>query len=128
MSDGESITSSITKLEFKSCVKEYISIFDRLTDIRKDVSMLNKRKKKLSETIIEFMNANEKEFCNLGEQGTIELKKTKSKRALKQEEIVQLLQVLGHSEDTSKETAEYLVTNKTVVERSTLKRSVKPIE
>uniref|UniRef100_A0A6C0F7Q0 Uncharacterized protein n=1 Tax=viral metagenome TaxID=1070528 RepID=A0A6C0F7Q0_9ZZZZ len=128
MSDDESITYTITKKDFTESVKEYINIFDRLAEIRKDVAMLNKRKKKLSEVIVAYMKSNEKEYCNLGEKGSLEIKQSKSKLALKKEDIERLLQELGTDETKSKETAEFLMANKTIVERNTLKRNIKPLD
>lgn len=128
MSDTESVTHEFSKEDFKSSVKEYIDLHDRLAEIRKDVAALNKRKKKLSEVIITFMKNNEKEFCNLGERGSLAVKTSKSKLALKKDDIERLLIELGNNEEKSKETAEYLYANKTVVERNTLKRSVKPLD
>lgn len=131
MSSEESAVSAVAPLnkeEFKACVKEYINIYDRLSDIRKDTAMLNKRKKKLSETIMIFMQHNNKDFCNLGEKGSLQVKTSKSKLALKKDDITRLLVELGNSDEKSKETAEYLFSNKTVVERSTLRRSTKPLE
>ena len=128
MSDAGSETSSISKTEFKTVVKEYIGIFDRLAEIRKDTSILNKRKKKLSEVIVAFMQSSDKEFCNLGSDGTLEVKTTKSKRALKKEDIERLLIELGTDETKSKETADYMYNNKTIVERTSLKRNTKPLD
>lgn len=130
MSDSESVVhyNPISQEEFRGCVKEYIAIYDRLADMRKDTAMLNKRKKRLTETIIAFMKDNEKDYCNLGEKGSLQVKTSKSKLALKKEDIERILIQMGTSEDKSKETAEFLCANKTVVERSTLRRSTKPLE
>ena len=84
-SDGESDAGappSYSTEQFKESVKEFIRIHDRLAEIRRDTNVLNKRKKKLSEVIVAFMNTNNKDFCNLGNEGTLEMKTSKSKLAL----------------------------------------------
>ena len=55
VSDSESECGTFNTEQFKECVKEYIKIYDRIAEVRKDTAMLNKRKKKLSETIVSFM-------------------------------------------------------------------------
>ena len=113
---------------FKDSVKEYIKIHDRLAEIRKDAAMLNKRKKKLTETIIAFMKTNEKEFCYLGSDGTLMMKTSKSSLALKKEQITELLEKYGNIGSEAKDIAEYLWSNKTTRERSVIKRNVTPLE
>ena len=128
MSDSESVTHSVSQNEFRNLVKEYVELFDRLSDIRKQTAALNKRKKNISQTILTFMEENEKHFCNLGEKGTLQMKTTKSKQALKKEDVQKLLLQLGNGEQESKDTAEFLFANKRVVTRNTLRRNVKPLD
>ena len=113
---------------FREAVKEFITIEDRLAEYRKDTSMLNKRKKKLSELIINFMTSNDKEFCNLGEKGTLAVKTSKTTLALKKDQVAQLLQQLGNDETKSAEISDFLFSNKTVKERSVLKRSTRVLD
>ena len=113
---------------FRDAVKEFITIEDRLSEIRKDTSMLNKRKKKLSELIINFMTSNNKEFCNLGEKGTLAVKTSKTTLALKKDQVAQLLQQLGNDETKSAEISDFLFSNKIVKERSVLKRSTRVLD
>ena len=128
-SDTESETNSnvYNKDQFKEVVTEYIKIFDRIADIRKDTNVLNKRKKKLSEIIVSFMNSTDKEICNLGNSGTIQVKTSKTSQALKKDQVAKLLIELGNSEDKASETAQYLWDNKTVKERKVLKRNLNPL-
>lgn len=126
-SDTESEIGTYTTEQFKDAVKEFIKIYDRLAEIRKDTSMLNKRKKKLSEVIVAYMKNNEKEICNLGNDGSLQVKTSKSTLALKKDQVEQLLIQLGNNEEKAKETAQYLWDNKTVNERNVLKRNLKPL-
>ena len=127
-SDTESETTLYTGEQFKDSVKEYIKIVDRLAEIRKDTSMLNKRKKKLTEVILAFMKTQKKEVCNLGNDGTLLMKTTKSSLALKKDQVEELLKQLGNDENKAKETAQYLWDNKTVRERNVLKRNLRPLD
>ena len=113
---------------FKEAVQEFLRINDRLTEIRRDTSVLNKRKKKLSELIINFMKAQDKEFCNLGEKGSLQLKSSKTTQALKKDQVAKLLLQFGDSEERSTEVANFLFSNKVVKERSVIKLSSRPIE
>lgn len=127
-SDTESVTVEISKDDFKNAVQEYIVIFDKLSEVRKQTAELNKRKKKISEFIMAFMKKHEKSFCNLGENGTIEMKTTKTKQALKKDDLERLLLEYGNNQEQSKEIAEFLINNKRIVERNSIKRSLRPID
>lgn len=126
-SDTESESGNFSTENFKDIVKEYVKIYDRLAEIRRDTSVLNKRKKKLSELIVSFMNNNDKEICSLGNDGSLQVKTSKSTLALKKEQVEALLVQLGNNESKAKETAQYLWDNKTVKERKVLKRNINPL-
>ena len=131
MSDNESIAEqqpTCSTENFKEYVREWIRIFDRLAEIRKDTAVLNKRKKELSGKIMTYMKSNDKELCNLGENGTLMLKASKTSQALKKEDIEDLLLKLGNDETKAKETAQYLIENKRKKENYTLRRSLKSID
>jgi|TARA_B110000046_G_scaffold117159_1_gene124097 seryl-tRNA synthetase len=127
-SDSASDAGTFDASQFKDVVKEYIKIFDRIAELRRDSSMLNKRKKKLSETIVSFMSNNDKEICNLGTDGSLQVKTSKSTLALKKDQVELLLQQLGNDETKAKETAQFLWENKTVKERKVLKRNIRPLQ
>ena len=131
MSDSESTVEheqSPSTDKFKEFVREWIKIHDRLTEIRKDTSLLNKRKKEVGEKIMLYMKSNDKEMCNLGQQGTLTMKKSVTSQALKKEDIEQLLVQMGTSEDKAKDTASFLVENKRKKETATLRRSLKVLD
>ena len=127
VSDSESDSGHFSTEQFKDVVKEYIKIYDRISEVRKDTAMLNKRKKKLSETIVSFMSSTDKEICNLGNDGTLQVKTSKTTQALKKEQVEELLIQLGNPENKAKETAAYLWENKTTKERKVLKRNIRPL-
>ena len=123
MSDAESETRD-DKDEFKDAVQEWVSIHDKLAEIRKSIAAHNKRKRKLSEFIVHFMKKNNLEFCKLGsENGSLELKHRKSKMALKQEHVEKLLLEFLRDPSSAKEGAEFLFNNKEVKEVAFIKRS-----
>jgi len=113
--------------EFKYAVREFIRIHDELATIRKSVSEMNKKKKKFSELIVAFMKQNDKEFCNLGTEGTLAMKTSKTTLALKKEQVMLLLKQYGNDEKTAQETAEFLWSNKETRFKSVIKRSNVPL-
>tara|TARA_Y100000389_G_C17302172_1_gene433531 strand:+ start:487 stop:879 length:393 start_codon:yes stop_codon:yes gene_type:complete len=125
MSDTESVNEEhkVTKDRFKRAVAEWMKVNESLDELRKEVSELNKKKKKLNEVIILFMKSNEAEYCNLGNDGAIELKKQKTYQALKKVQVEELLKELGKSEKECKDTAEFLFAHKTIKETDIVKRS-----
>ena len=89
MSDSESVTH-VNPDEFKIAVKEWVMINDQLADNRKFVSERNKRKKQLTQFIISFMKDNDKEICNLGENGVLHMKETKKQATLNKDNLTKL--------------------------------------
>ena len=131
MSDSESVVENERPCDtekFKEYVREWIRIYDRLAEIRKDTTLLNKRKKEISAKIMTYMKSNEKELCNLGTQGTLMLKTSKTTQALKKDDIEQLLMQMGKDEVQAKETAQFLMENKRKKETHTLRRSMKSLD
>ena len=77
--------------------------------------------------IVSFMNSSEKEICNLGNDGSLQVKVSKTTQALKKDQVEQLLVQLGNTEEKAKETAQFLWDNKTKTERKVLKRNINPL-
>ena len=126
--DTSSECGYISTEDFKRAVQDYVSIHDKLAEIRKETTVLNKRKKKLGETIVSFMKSNNKDFCNLGDNGILELKTSKSSLSLKKDQVIKLLQQYGDNEKRANEVAEFLFTNKEVRERDVIKRSLRTVD
>ena len=85
MSDTESVCFNPD--QFKIAVKEWVLINDQLEEKRKIVAERNKRKKELSQVIISFMKDNDKEICNLGENGTLQMRKQKTQATLNKDHL-----------------------------------------
>lgn len=124
MSDTES-TCAPTADEFKSSVREWVMINDRIADMRKVIAEQNKRKKQLTEYIILFMKENDKEICNLGENGILHMKKQKQQATLSKDHLTKWMSEYFSDENKAKEITQYVFEKKKEesTEKSVLKRS-----
>lgn len=68
------------------------------------------------------MEMNNAEYCNLGNEGSVEMKKQKSTAALKKEDIIPMLIQLGHSETDAEKTATHLMDGRRVSVKPVLKK------
>lgn len=125
MSDTESICAPPTAEEFKSSVKEWVMINDRIADMRKVIAENNKRKKQLTEYIILFMKDNDKEICNLGENGILHMKTQKQQASLSKDHLNKWMAEYFKDEDKAKEITQYVFLKKKEesTEKNVLKRS-----
>jgi hypothetical protein len=126
MSDSESVSGIPTADEFKRAVKEWVMINDHLSDMKKVISEKNKRKKQLTEYIILFMKENDKEICNLGENGILHMKKQKSQAALNKEHLVKWMTLyFGNDAEKAAEVTKFVFDKKKEesTEKNVLKRS-----
>ena len=124
MSDTESVCASSAE-EFKSSVKEWVLINDRIADMRKVIAEQNKRKKQLTEFVILFMKENEKEICNLGESGILHMKTQKQQATLSKDHLTKWMSEYFRDEDKAKELTQYVFEKKKEesTEKQVLKRS-----
>lgn len=124
MSDTESVCAPKPE-EFKIAVKEWVMINDQLADMRKVTADRNKRKKQLTEFIILFMKENEKEICNLGENGILHMKKQKAQAPLNKDHLMKWTQQFLNDEKKAKELTTFLFDKKKEesTEKEVLKRS-----
>ena len=128
MSDSESVTH-VNPDEFKIAVKEWVMINDQLADNRKFVSERNKRKKQLTQYIISFMKDNDKEICNLGENGILHMKQTKKQATLNKDSLTKwMTEYFSNPEEAEKMTT-YVFEKKKAEMTTTqvLKRSKIPL-
>ena len=128
--DASSVVEEIplSQQAFRDAVREFVTIHDRIADIRRDTSMLNKRKKKLSEVIVTFMKTVNKDYCNLGEKGTLQLKESKTTQTLKKEQVIGLLTQFGQTEEHATEMGNFLFDNRVTKTKSVVRRSTKQID
>ena len=125
MSDTESITCAPSADEFKTSVREWVMINDRISDMRKVIAEQNKRKKQLTEYIILFMKDNDKEICNLGENGILHMKTQKQQATLSKEHLTKWMSEFLKDEDKAKDLTKFVFEKKKEesVEKNVLKRS-----
>ena len=126
MSDTESCSGNVPSAdEFKMAVKEWVLINDQLTDMRKITAERNKRKKQLSQYIIVFMKDNEKEICNLGENGILHMKKQKSQATLNKEHLSKWMSEYFNDEKKANDITNFVFEKKkeNSTEKEVLKRS-----
>jgi hypothetical protein len=124
MSDTESVCAPSAE-EFKSSVKEWVLINDRIADMRKVIAEQNKRKKQLTEFVIMFMKENEKEICNLGENGILHMKTQKQQATLSKDHLTKWMSEYFRDEGKAKELTQYVFEKKKEesTEKQVLKRS-----
>lgn len=121
-----SVTETTHEQElFKKAVKEWILLDDQNSEMRKEINVRNKRKKELSQLIVTYMGKVQKDVCNLGNSGSLEVKQRKSTTALKKDYVEELLKNFLKDETKAKESAEYIFNNKQVKFVPTLKRNIK---
>jgi len=123
MSDAGSEHSISRDDEFKKAVKEYVTIHDEIADIRAVVSQKTKRKKGLTEFIIAYMKDSDKDICNLGASGVLQMKKHKTSLTLKKDYVQELLFQILNDEEKAKESAAFIFDNKASKETYKLHRA-----
>lgn len=124
-SDGSVVEDGDSNEKFKKNIREWIALDNAIAEYRKEINERNKRKKQLTPFIIKHMQDINKEFCNLGNNGTLEVKQRKSTTTLKKDYVAKLLQDILKDEQKAQESAEYIFSNKEVKFVPVLKRSSK---
>ena len=123
-SEGSVVEDGGRQEKFKKCIREWIALDNQIIEYRKEINSRNKRKKQLTPEIIEHMNKINKEFCNLGNNGTLEVKQRKSTTTLKKDYVEKLLTNFLKDEEQARKSAEYIFNNKEVKFVPILKRSL----
>lgn len=126
-SEGSIVETGDANESLKKNIKEWIALDNQIIEYRKEINARNKRKKQLTPMIIENMKVIEKDHCNLGNNGTLEIKERKSTVTLKKDYVEKLLTQFLHDEAKAKESAEYIFNNKEVKFTPVLKRNIKKI-
>ena len=121
MSEESAINYNIE--EFKNAVHEWLRIDDDLSSIQKVIREKRKRKQNLQEFIATYMEQNNKEVCNLGDNNAIVLAKRKATCSLKKQHILSVLNDLLHNEEQSKEVMEKMYNMREVREKSVIKKT-----
>lgn len=109
---------------FRDAVKAYIDMHDQLSEASKRLSDIRKKKKEMSEVIVEYMRKNDIDGINV-KDGKLVRKQVKRLEPLKKEHIMEeLTKTLGDSG-----AAEHALVNifgrRSVTERDSLRRTKK---
>jgi cob(I)alamin adenosyltransferase len=112
MSDAGSEYGESRDDEFKKAVKEYVATFDDIAEMRAIINQKNKKKKRLNDFIIAYMRDSNKDICNLGAMGTIQMKEHTTSVTLKKEYVAELLNQILQDETKAKESAEFIFQQK----------------
>ena len=121
MSEESVVNYDIT--EFKNAVHEWIRIDDDMSNIQTAIREKRKRKQHLSEFIATYMQQNNKDICNIGDNNAIVLSKRKATCSLKKQHIVSVLNELLKNEDKSKEIMEKMYSMREVREKNVIKKT-----
>ena len=122
MSDAGSEHNQTRDDEFKRVVKQYVTLFDEIAEIRSIINQKNKKKKDLTEFIIAFMRDSEKDFCNLGASGVLAMKKQQTTVTLKKEYVQHMLTQILQDEQKAEESAKFIFENREKKETFKLQR------
>ena len=109
--------------DFKLAVKNYITIGDEITEIQEVVKEKRKKIKKLSEFILAYMQDNEKEICNIGEHGTLCIKRNKRKKTINRDDCFNILNEYYKDEKQASDASNIIFEKQEVKTSVTLFRS-----
>jgi hypothetical protein len=125
MSDSENSENNpqkkVTK-EFKNKVLQWVSIDDKIRELRKKTKELNDEKKQHEEYILSYMQEIDEKCLNIRD-GKLRRNVSKTKGALKKNIIQQALVDITGDEIKAKAMTEHIINSRPVVERVNLKRT-----
>jgi UDP-N-acetylglucosamine transferase subunit ALG13 len=117
---------------FKQMVVQYCELDDKVKEHNKRIKELKVVQKDMTESIMNYMSERSLEVCKAGEYGVLTLKTVSSKAPLNVETVREnLSKILGDQdmmrkdpEDLATSGAEYIVNNREVAEKKSLRRSM----
>jgi UDP-N-acetylglucosamine transferase subunit ALG13 len=117
---------------FKQTVVQYCELDDKVKEHNKQIKELKIMQKDMTESIMNYMSDRSLEVCKAGEYGVLTLKTVSSKAPLNVETVREnLSKILGDQdmmrkdpEDLATTGAEYIVNNREVAEKKSLRRSM----
>ena len=89
--------------EFKKAMSEWVELKKQLTEVRKDVKVLNQREKSLKDYIKDYMSEEKIDNVNL-KKGKVSLKTSVRKPALSRKAVVTGLMIYCQEDETHVET------------------------
>lgn len=110
-------------IAFKRRIKEWLELDDDCRKLREAVRSRNKRKKELEPLITEFMSINQLDNINTN-NGKLKCNTRNYKKPLNQKNLSQTLTKFFNDLNKGQAAADFLISNREVVEKTTLTRSV----
>ena len=125
-SDNESVKSETSAVDvkgvFPKLIAEYMKIDDELSEIRAVVREKNKKKKNLSDQLIQFYKKKEVDHVTLKSGAQLNMNQKKTTQGLKKELIESLLTDFLKDSEKAKKATEYIYENRQVKFSPVLKR------
>lgn len=106
--------------EFISAVRRWVKVDDTIRDITVALRKEKEERKKLEETILEFMKKSEQDVLSISTGGSLRRTVTKAKSGLKQD---YLREVMGRYTQNPDEVVKVILEGRPVTEREYLKRT-----
>lgn len=110
--------------EFRDAVKAYIDMHDQLAEAGKRLRDIRKKKKELSEVIVEYMRKNDIDGVNV-KDGKLVRKQVKRLEPLKKEHIMEELSKTLGDATAAENTLVNIFSRRSVTERDSLRRTKK---
>ena len=109
--------------EFKVLVHEWLSIDDKIKQLKEAEKKLNEEKKKLNEPIIEFMSKINIEDCNTS-TGKLKYVVSEVKKPINRQYLVDKLAAFFKNTQKSEEITSFLFDNRETEQKVNLRRSI----
>ena len=108
---------------FKILVHEWLSIDDKIKQLKEAEKKLNEDKKKLNEPILEFMSKNNIEYCNTS-SGKIKYVISDVKKPINRQYLIDKLAVFFKNTQKSEEITAFLFDSRETEQKVNLRRSI----
>ena len=113
----------MNEAKFVENVKSWLRADDKVKELTIALKELKEEKKDLEEDILKYMNSSNQDTLNISTGGTLRKSVSKTKSAIKQEYINQILTQFTKSQDEAQVITNAIITNRPLKERTYLKRN-----
>ena len=108
---------------FKILVHEWLSIDDKIKQLKEAEKKLNEDKKKLNEPILEFMSKNNIEDCNTS-SGKLKYVVSEVKKPINRQYLIDKLAIFFKNTQKSEEITSFLFDSRETEQKVNLRRSI----
>ena len=120
---NKSLLNLIMDQEFVQIVVKFLKIDNRIKEIMTELKELKSERKQYEESVLDLMSKTNQEVLNISSGGSLRKSVSKTKGALKQDYIAQILTEFTKSKEEAMVITEQLMTNRPLNERTYLKRT-----